>query len=190
MLVVMPILADDGDHGGIAEDRHGKIGVNTLLPLQIFLGDRVVTEIWQAEFFEWDMREIKRLRAAAIGLAEDTVLVILARGLADTALSLGEQLLARTEDDCFCGTDGRTCRFFTDREPLFAKLALDDFWVPTFPLELGNVIGAGDLAVAAAHALGTGPADYTVLRILGEGLEGAAGDAGGIDAMHALLLHE
>src|ERR1700693_2567665 len=70
-----------------------------------------------------------------------------------------------------------------------AQLALHNLRIDLVPFELGDIEGASDLAVAATNAEIRGPS-HDPQSFLVQRLHGATRNAGGINAVHALLLDE
>ena len=65
------------------------------------------------------------------------------------------------------------------------ELAFDDLGKGQVPLEFGDVVGAGDLAVTTADAVVLVIPHDPGFRVFGEGRDRTGGDAGGINTVHA-----
>src|SRR5690606_20118384 len=133
-------------------------------------------------------REIEHLRAAGVELTVNLVLVTF-RLVFETAVCLGEQVVARSVNDCMARADLDARGDAAFRDAMRAQLTLHDLRERLVPLELRHAIRACDLAVATADALGAVPRDDTMLALL-ERADHARRHAAGIDAVHALHLHE
>ena len=65
------------------------------------------------------------------------------------------------------------------------ELAFDDLGKGQVPLEFGDIVGAGDLAVTTTDAVVFVIPHDPGFRVFGEGRDRTGGDAGGIDTVHA-----
>src|SRR4051794_27626443 len=100
-----------------------------------------------------------------------------------------EQVGVAPEDDRLPRTYFRARRLFPLGQSVFAQLALDDLRRLLRPLEFRDVERADGLAIAASDTLADVVGDDSELPFL-QRAEHAGADAGGIDAVHALLFHE
>src|SRR5581483_8141963 len=135
------------------------------------------------------LRQIQHLRAPAFALAIHPILVILPRAFLDAALGFRQHFLAASEDDRVRRANRCAGGLQALRQALLAEFTLHDVGIEALPLEFGNVIGAGNLAISAADAHLGIPCDHARLYIFAQALEHATRDARRIDAVHALLLH-
>ena len=125
---------------------------------------------------------------AAFDLSIHSILKIEIRSFCDTAVSLCQEIRALAVDyrmgraNSGAGRLRRGCA-----HSMSAELALYDLGINLVPFKFGNVERTCNLAVTAPDAESGIPAYYSK-RFLMQGFHRAAGNTGGIYAMHALLL--
>src|SRR5436190_9116667 len=172
----------------VERNRRGEALVHAVLHALLHVRHGLFALEAEAEFLERNVREVEDLRAAQLTLAVD-LRHVLAGIFCESLARVGEEVGVPAEDHGAARTDFAACRFLSFREPMPAQLALHDLRRLLRPLELRNVERADGLAVAAADAFG-GVVRHDAERAFVHRAEHARPNARGIDAGHALLLHE
>src|SRR5512138_1267847 len=165
---LLPMIAPhgDGEHA-VQCDRRDEPLVDGMLDRFRQMRYRLRAEVGQPEAGELHTarREIEHLRAAGVELTVYLVLVAF-RLVLETAVRLGEQVVARPVYHCMARADLDARGDAAFRNAMRAQLTLHDLRERLVPLELRHAIRARDLAVAAADALRAVPRDDAVLALL------------------------